>query len=152
MKKIIKNIFYLLFPLLIGGLVGLLIKSHIDYTSLALPPLAPPSIVFPIAWTILYFLMGISYLILNNKYKNDITYESIIYYIQLFLNAIWSILFFILKWRLVSLLWILLLDGFVIYMIYLFARKNKLSAYLNLPYIIWLLFATYLNLGILILN
>ncbi len=152
MKKILKNGFYLLFPLIIGGIVSLLIANSIDYNELIKPPLTPPSILFPIAWTIIYLLMGISFYLLNTKYKDDITYESIIYYIQLFINAMWSIIFFLLKWRFISCIWILLLDIFVIYMIYLFYRKCKISAYLNTFYLLWILFATYLTIGIFILN
>ncbi len=151
-KKILKNIFYLFFPLVIGGLVGFIIKDYIDYDTLVKPLLAPPKILFPIVWTIIYLLMGISYWLLNEKYKDDITYESIIYYIQLFINAMWSIIFFLLKWRLVACIWILLLDLFVIYMIYLFYRKYKLSGILNFLYLGWILFATYLTIGIYILN
>ncbi len=152
MKKIFKNIFYILFPLFIGGVVGFLIKDYIDYDLLVKPLLAPPKILFPIAWTLIYILMGISFYLLNTRYKDDITYESIIYYIQLFIDALWSIIFFLLKWRFVSSLWIILLDLFVIYMIYLFYRKYKLSAYLNILYLIWIIFATYLTIGIFILN
>lgn len=152
MKKFTKNLFYLFFPLLIGIIISLLIKEHIDYIELMKPPLAPPKILFPIAWTIIYFLMGVSYFILNKKYKEDLSLESIIYYLQLFINAFWSILFFLLKWRFISMIWILFLDMIVIYMLYLFQRKNKTSAYLNIPYLIWILFATYLTIGIFFLN
>lgn len=151
-KRILKNVFYLLFPLVIGCLVGLIIKDYIDYGILVKPVLAPPKILFPIFWTIIYFLMGISYYLLNNKYKDDITYESIIYYIQLFINGLWSIIFFLLKWRFISCMWIMLLDIFVFYMIYLFYRKYKLSGILNFLYLGWILFATYLTIGIYILN
>ena len=151
MKKIFKNVFYLFFPLIIGGIVALLISGNIDYNILEKPPLAPPKILFPIAWSIIYLLMGISYFLI--KRNNDDTKQiNDIYYIQLFVNALWSIIFFIFKWRFVSILWIILLDIFVIYMVYLFSKKNKISAYLNIPYVIWILFATYLTIGIYILN
>lgn len=151
MKNFLKNLFYLFFPLLIGGIVSLLIKNSIDYETLILPPLAPPKILFPIAWTIIYLLMGISYYLLKKRQKNLIK-ESFIYYFQLFVNALWSILFFLLKWRLVSCFWIILLDILVIMLISLFLKKEKISAYLNLPYLIWILFATYLTIGIYLLN
>lgn len=152
MKKLIKNIFYIFLPLILGGLVSLLITKNIDYNELIKPPLAPPSIVFPIAWTIIYFFMGLSYFALNTRYKEDISYESIIYYLQLFINILWSIIFFLLKWRFFACIWIILLDIVVAYMIYLFFRKDKISAYLNIPYFIWILFATYLTIGIFFLN
>lgn len=150
MPNIFKKIFYLFFPLLIGLIVSLLIKNSIDYTSLIRPPLAPPKILFPIAWTIIYLLMGISYYIYR-KNNNDQNIK-VIYYLQLFINAFWSIFFFLLKWRLFSVTWILLLDIVVIYLIYLFYQKEKISAYLNIPYLIWILFATYLTIGIYLLN
>ena len=150
-KNILTSIFYIFFPLLVGTIVGLLISSSIDYSNLVKPPLSPPSILFPIVWSILYLLMGISYYILK---KNDNTniIISFIYYLQLFVNFLWSIIFFNLEWRLFSIIWIILLDILVITMIYLFYKKDKIAGYLNIPYLIWILFATYLTIGIYILN
>lgn len=151
MKKLFTNIFYLFLPIILGSLVGLLISNQIDYQNLIKPPLAPPKIFFPIAWTIIYLLMGISYFIL----KRNIRYtekESIIYYLQLFFNLLWSIIFFILKWRLVAVLWIIVLDFLVFYMIYLFYDKKPISAWLNIFYALWITFATYLSIGIYLLN
>lgn len=141
----------ILIPVLIGGIIGFIISGKIDYTQLEKPPLSPPSITFPIVWTILYILMGISYGILkiNNKIDSKI---NTIYYLQLFINALWSIFFFLLKWRLFSFLWILLLLTTIIIMIIRFYNKNKIAGLLQLPYLIWTLFATYLNLFIYILN
>lgn len=150
MKKYI-NLFYLFFPLLIGIIVGLITSNSIEYNQLVKPPLSPPGILFLIVWTILYLLMGISYFILKNTNLNT-EKESAIYYIQLFINAMWSIIFFVFKLRLFAVIWIILLLISVIYMIYLFYQKTKLSAYLNIPYLIWILFATYLTIGIYILN
>ena len=150
MKQWIKNLFYLFFPLLIGGIVGFLIKDAIDYTSLVRPPLAPPKILFPIAWTIIYLLMGISYYFFKKNDSDEVT--SVIYYLQLFVNALWSIIFFLLKWRFVAIVWILLLDLLVLLLIYLFTQRKKISALLNIPYLVWILFATYLTIGIFILN
>lgn len=151
MKKLFTNIFYLFLPIILGSLVGLLISNQIDYQNLIKPPLAPPKIFFPIAWTIIYLLMGISYFIL----KRNIRYtakESIIYYLQLFFNLLWSIIFFILKWRLIAVLWIIVLDFLVFYMIYLFYDKKPISAWLNIFYALWITFATYLSIGIYLLN
>ncbi len=149
--KFLKNIFYLFLPLLLGSIVGLLISSSIDYGPLLKPPLSPPGYIFPIAWSILYLLMGISYyLFKTNKIEDDD--ESIIYYLQLGVNLLWSIFFFVLKWRFFTILWTLLLLGLVIYLIYLFYQKYKPSFYLNIPYLIWLIYATYLTIGIFFLN
>lgn len=141
----------ILIPVLIGGVVGLIISSAIDYNSLQKPFLAPPSIVFPIVWTILYILMGISYGILKSKGLTDKKID-LIYYIQLAVNAAWSIIFFLLKWRLFAFIWILLLDILVILMIIKFYKKDKTAGLLQIPYLLWTLFASYLNLAIYILN
>lgn len=141
----------ILIPIIVGGVVGLIISNSIDYNSLQKPPFAPPSILFPIIWAILYFLMGASYGIL--KYKSKITSEeSFVYYLQLFVNAMWSIFFFLLKWRLFSFIWILFLDILVVEMIVKFYKKDKLSGILQIPYLAWILFATYLNISIYLLN
>lgn len=141
----------ILIPVIIGGIVGLIISGSIDYNSLQKTFLAPPSIVFPIMWTILYILMGISYGILEDKSLID-SKTKIIYYLQLFVNALWSIIFFTLKWRLFAFIWIILLDILVIIMIFNFYKKNKLSGLLQIPYLLWILFASYLNLSIYLLN
>lgn len=141
----------ILIPVIVGGIIGLLISNFIDYNSLQKPPLAPPSILFPIMWTILYILMGISYGMLESKSLVD-SKVNVIYFLQLFVNAIWSIIFFILKWRLLAFIWIILLDILVITMIIQFYKKNKLSGLLQIPYILWTLFASYLNLSFYLLN
>lgn len=141
----------ILIPVIIGRIVGILISNYIDYDSLIKPFLAPPSIVFPIMWTILYILMGISYGIL--KSKNLLNSEiKWIYYLQLFVNAMWSIIFFIWKWRFFAFLWIILLDVLVIILVIKFYQKNKISGLLQIPYLLWTLFASYLNLSIYLLN
>lgn len=141
----------ILIPVIIGGIVGFIISGSIDYNSLQKPFLAPPSILFPIAWTILYILMGVSYGILKDKSLID-SKTNIIYYLQLFVNAMWSIIFFVLKWRLFAFIWIILLDILVIAMIINFYKKNKLAGLLQIPYLLWILFASYLNLSIYLLN
>lgn len=141
----------LFLPLILGSIVGFIIKNSIDYPNLIKPPLAPPKILFPIIWSIIYILMGISYYIL--KKNNDTTIkESLIYYTQLGINLLWSIIFFLLKWRFIAIIWIIILDILVIIMIKLFFKKQKVAAYLNILYLIWILFATYLTIGIYILN
>lgn len=151
MNKIKEYAKSILVPVLIGGIVGLLISPFMDYNSLEKPFLSPPSIAFPIVWTILYILMGVSYGILKS---NDLTNQEIdfIYYLQLAFNALWSIVFFIFKWRLFAFLWIIVLDILVIFMIKKFYEKNKISGLLQIPYLLWILFASYLNLAVYILN
>lgn len=147
-KIYLKSIFL---PVIVGGIVGLIISSFIDYNILNKPPLSPPSIIFPIMWTILYILMGISYGILKDKALLDKKVSNV-YYIQLFVNALWSIFFFVFKWRLFSFIWLILLVLLVVVMIILFYKKNKLSGILQIPYLVWILFASYLNLFVYLLN
>ncbi len=147
-KIYIKSI---LIPVIIGAIVGLVTSSSIEYNALQKPPLAPPGILFPIVWTILYILMGTSYAIL--KTKNQLDSEAIfLYNLQLFVNAMWSIIFFNLEWRFFAFIWILILDFLVIAMIMNFYHKNKLAGLLQIPYLLWILFATYLNLSIYLIN
>ena len=151
MNKIGIYIKSILFPVLVGALVGLITSGSMDYNILQKPPLAPPGAVFPIVWTILYILMGISYGILkvNNQTDEEIDW---IYYIQLAINALWSIIFFNFKWRLFAFIWIILLVVAIISMIRKFFGKNKVAGLLQIPYILWVIFATYLNFGFYILN
>ena len=148
-KKIwIKNI---LIPVIIGGIVGLVISKFMDYNDLSKPQFSPPGFLFGIVWTILYILMGVSYSILDINNLID-KKTKIIYYTQFIVNVIWPVLFFIFKARLLSCIWIILLFVLVLYMIITFYKKNKLSAYLQIPYLLWTAFATYLNIGVYLLN
>lgn len=141
----------ILIPVLVGGIVGFLISGSIDYNSLEKPFLSPPSITFPIVWTILYILMGISYAILESNSLVNSKINSI-YYLQLFFNALWPIAFFLLKWRLFAFIWIIILAVLIIIMIARFYEKQKTAAWLQDPYLLWTLFATYLNFGVYLLN
>ena len=151
MNKIKTYFISILIPVLVGIVVSFIISPFMDYGSLEKPFLSPPSILFPIVWTILYVLMGVSYGILKSNHLEDKEIDFI-YYLQLIFNALWSIVFFVFKWRLFAFLWILILDILVIQMIRLFYNKNKLSGLLQMPYLLWILFATYLNLAIYLLN
>lgn len=151
MKKVISSLFYLFLPLFLGGIVAFLIKDSIDYTSLVRPPLAPPKILFPISWTLIYLLMGISYYLYKKEYKEN-GIVDVVYYLQLFVNALWSIIFFLWKARFIAILWIVALDFLALFLIYCFLQRKKISAYLNIPYLLWILFATYLTIGIYVLN
>lgn len=153
MKKQInykKLAFYILITLAIGFAGNLLGGSTDIYTKINQPPFAPPKILFPIVWSILYILMGISaYLVANEKNNKE---ALTVYWIQVGVNALWSLFFFRLNWFLFSSLWIVLLLCLVVYMIYLFFKLNKTAAYLQIPYTLWLTFALVLNSAIYILN
>lgn len=143
----------LLIPLVVGVVSGLLSRNGMmEFESLKMPSFAPPGFIFPIVWTILYILMGISsYLIYdsNDYYKNCCL---VIYGLSLFLNFLWSPIFFGLELRLFALIWLIVLDIVIIYMIWCFYGINKKAAYLQIPYLLWCLFATFLNYSIYMLN
>ena len=153
MKIDFKTLFIsILIPVFLGSLVGFLTAPFNDYNSFVQPSFAPPAILFPIVWTILYTLMGISsYIIVKSDDcgKNEALF---IYGIQLIINLFWSIWFFVFGFYLLSFIWILLLIGFVVVMIKKFYDISKVSAYLQIPYLIWLVFAAVLNFSIWILN
>lgn len=150
MKKIKQIAKYILVPLIVGGIGYLLGGKPEIYTSITKPSFAPPGFLFPIAWSIIYILLGIgAYLVSKNKEsKKALT----VYYVGLIINALWSLLFFRLHLFLVSALWILLLLFVISYMFILFLRINKTAAYLQIPYILWLIFAFILNFSIYLLN
>lgn len=151
MKNIGIYIKSILIPVLAGVVVALITSGAMKYSMLNKPPLSPPGALFPVVWTILYILMGVSYGILksNNQTNEEIDY---IYYLQLAINALWSIIFFVFKWRLFAFLWIILLIVAVVQMIRKFYEKNSLAGLLQIPYLIWLIFAGYLNFAIYLLN
>ena len=138
MKKIDykKLALYIAIPLVLGVIVGLItMKASLSYNG------PVPRWIFPIAWSILYVLMGISsYFISDNKNLLNI------YKINLIVNLLWPIIFFLFKLKVLSFFWILILILIVGYMIYKFYQENKLSSYLLIPYILWLVFASVLNL------
>lgn len=141
----------ILIPLILGGIVGFIISGSTDYNSLIQPELAPPAILFPIVWTILYFLMGLSYGIITIYSDLDSDVKTI-YYSQLIVNLIWPIIFFVMKNRLLALIWIILLLILIIIMIVKFYKKNKVASLIQIPYLLWTIFATYLNFSIYLLN
>lgn len=147
-KIYIKSI---LIPVVIGFIIGLITNSSIDYAIINRPKISPPGWIFPVVWTILYILMGISYGLLIENKKNDLKTKSI-YIAQLFLNYSWSIIFFTLKLRFLAIIWIILLVISIIIMIAIFFKRNKISGILQIPYLLWCLFATYLTISIYLLN
>ena len=141
-------------PLAVGGLSALLTRNSMkDFAILNQPPLAPPGWLFPIVWTILFVLMGIaSYLVLQaeNPYGKSLALGF--YLAQLFFNFCWSIIFFNLKAYLAALLWLVVLWFLILITAFLFYQKSKAAGLLLTPYLLWVFFAGYLNLGIYLLN
>lgn len=139
----------------VGILSGILTMGNVDiYKTLNLPPLSPPSFIFPIVWTVLFFLMGISaYLIYTSSASKVQKKKALtIYALQLSVNFFWSILFFNFNAYLLSFIWLLLLWLLILVMIYSFSKINKTAAILQIPYLLWVTFAGYLNLAIYFLN
>ena len=150
LKKLIS---YILITILIGSFFTLFIMNSFEiYQEINKPILSPPSIVFPIVWTILYILMGISLYLVSESRNYDKDKSYIIYIIQLLVNSIWPLFFFKFRFFLFSFFIILLLIYLVIKMIIEFYKQNKVSAFLQIPYLLWLLFAAYLNLAVFLLN
>ena len=145
MKKLLNKEFILnvLIPIILGAIIGFISNTKV-YGTFNKPLLSPPGIIFPIVWTILYFLMGLGNYLTNN--------ESKFYKIQLVVNLIWPLIFFRLNWYLVAFFWLILLIVLVICMLKDFLNTKKEAFYFNLPYLFWLLFAAYLNFGVYLLN
>lgn len=142
-----------LLPLAVGGLSALLSRSGMmKYQVLEKPPLSPPGIVFPIAWTILYVLMGIGSAMIGCSGSREKPQALKLYAAQLAVNFFWSIFFFDFGWRLFAFFWLLLLLALAAGMVKSFYRIERKAAYLQIPYLIWLLFAAYLNFGVWLLN
>ena len=142
----------ILISLGVGILSALLTMGNMDIYSEINTIIAPPKILFPIVWTILYILMGISSYIIyksNSEYKKDCL---LIYVCQLVVNFFWSIVFFNFRNFLLSFILIVSLDILVILMIYNFYKINKKAALLQIPYLLWILFASFLTYQIYILN
>jgi len=143
----------ILIPLVLGALVGLLTRSGMEsYSALRQPPLSPPGWVFGAAWSVLYFLMGLSLGIIRLSRDSQREDALFLFALQLFLNLIWPILFFCWELRLSALFVLLLLIVLVIAMISRFWRIKPLAGALNLPYLIWLGFAAWLNAAVYWLN
>ena len=148
-----KLIISLLIPLAVGGLAAFLTRSDMEvYATLNQPPLSPPGWLFPVVWGILFILMGISAAIIYLSESPQRTRALKVYTLQLIVNFFWSILFFNLEARLFAFFWLLLLLSLVLLMFVLFKRISPTAAYLQIPYILWLLFAAYLNGAIYLLN
>ena len=142
-------------PLLVGAISALLTRGSMEqFARLNKPPLAPPGWLFPVVWTILYILMGISsYLVLTSgANKEAILHALKLYIYQLLVNFLWSTFFFNLGWYLFAFVWLVLLWILVLAMIKSFYKIDKTAAILNIPYLLWITFAGYLNLAIWLLN
>lgn len=142
LKKYKPYIIQFIIPLLVGALAGFLTRDSMSvYGEVIKPPLSPPPILFPIVWGILYVLMGISAVLIYKKEGS----VPLIYWLQLLVNFFWPIIFFNMEAFLFAFIWIVLLLVLIVLMIIEFYRINKLAGLLQIPYLIWTAFATYLT-------
>ena len=142
--------------LAVGGLSALLTRENMRLFSEVNKPLfTPPAFLFPVVWTILYILMGFSSAVIfeHRRFKKREAETGLILYgINLILNFFWSIMFFNMRAYSFAFAWLLILWSVILAMIAQFYKVNKLSAYLQIPYLIWVTYAGYLTLGISVLN
>lgn len=139
----------------VGGLAGWLTREGTKlYTEqIVRPPLSPPAIVFPIVWVVLYALMGVSATRIWMAPPSDDRRLGLgLYAGQLAFNFFWSIFFFNLQWFGFALLWLVVLWALIAAMVLVFYRMELLAARLQLPYLVWVAFAGYLNASVWLLN
>ena len=154
-SKTKKYIIGIAIPLAVGGLSALLTQSAMQkFNSLNQPPLAPPSWLFPVVWTVLFVLMGIASSLV---YMADVPQEQkksalTLYGVQLAMNFLWSIVFFNFGAYLFAFVWLLALLAVIIATAVKFRKISKPAAWMLIPYILWVCFAGYLNFAIYLLN
>ena len=147
--------FWILLAEGVGALSGWLSRNGMKAyeTAITQPPLSPPSWIFPIVWGILYALMGIGAARVWLAPRDIHRSRSLnLFIVQLIVNFFWSLIFFNARAYGFAFLWLLILLFFVIWMTFCFWKTDKLSGILQIPYILWLLFAAYLNFAIWQLN
>ena len=152
-KKILKVGLFIAIPLLIGGLSALITMGNMQlFDSINKPPLAPPKWLFPVAWTILYIMMGIASYFLYKADSEEGREALVLYGIQLFFNFWWSIIFFNLKAYWFAAIWLFTMWIIILILLIKSKKIDERSFWLLLPYFLWTTFAFYLNVGIAILN
>ncbi len=156
MKKSIKTFaIFVLIPVILGFLSSFFVGDvGADYEMLFKPPLSPSSSIFPIVWTILYILMGIaSYLVYTSDGPQDEVQSALsLYFLSLAVNVVWPFIFFRLDAYFIALLWLVLLLVLVVAVTKRFFAISKVAGILMVPYVLWLIFAGYLNLFIYLYN
>lgn len=142
-------------PLIVGVVSGLLSMGGMEeFARMNKPAFSPPGWLFPVVWTILYALMGLaSYLVIvADKPQEEKALPIKLYGLQLAFNFFWSIIFFNMQRYYFAFAWLVVLWVLIILTTYFFYRVSKPAAYLMIPYLLWVTFAGYLNLGVAILN
>ena len=156
LKKYKPYIISILIALSVGILSALSTKENMEiYEKINRPFLSPPPFVFPVVWSILFVLMGIgSARVYVNRDKDTSSARNglLVYASQLAVNFLWSIIFFNMQKYLFAFIWLILLWFLILKMIKLFSKVDSIAAYLQIPYLLWVTFAGYLNLMIYLLN
>ena len=148
-------LFFILLCELVGIIAGMLTREGtlLYSETIIKPPLSPPAILFPIVWTILYALMGISAARVYLTPESDDRSRGLFFFVlQLMANFLWSFIFFRAAAYGFAFLWLIMLWLLILGMILNYHKVDKLAAYLQIPYLIWVTFAGYLNLGVFLLN
>ena len=147
--------FWIIFTEAVGGFSGWLTRegAKLYRTTIIKPPLSPPGIVFPIVWSILFALMGVGAARIYLSPASNARSRALgIFLLQLAFNFFWSIIFFNLQSFGLALLWLVALWTLILWMIKNFHTIDPLSAWLQIPYLLWVTFAAYLNFGVWRLN
>lgn len=142
-------------PLAVGGAAALCTQNSMEtFRNLKQPPLSPPGWLFPVVWTALFALMGIAsyFVVARRERKEDGKLALWLYGIQLGMNFLWSIVFFNLGWFRFAFWWLLALWLLIFLTAALFYRVRRAAGVLLAPYLLWVAFAGYLNLGVALLN
>jgi tryptophan-rich sensory protein len=154
MKKGAKLSVSILLPLIIGGISGYYTAANIQswYVTLIKPSFNPPNYLFGPVWTSLYIIMGISFYMIWSSTKSNKNKLIGIYLFQLVLNFLWSFIFF--KYHAIGIaaIEIVVLWLSILTMIMMFYKNNKWAAFINIPYLLWVSFASVLNISIYLLN
>ena len=152
LKKLLVS---LAIPFGVAFLSWFLTRNQMDiYSEINTPPLSPPGFVFPIVWSILYFLMGLSlYNVRSSGAPQQIkSLGYMIFGLQLLFNFVWTIIFFVFEAYTFAAVWLIALILLIAANIFVFSKSSKAAAYMLVPYLIWCVFALYLTIGIAILN
>ncbi len=145
-------LFFVIYTFVIGAGLGTLLGGNLSFDGLEKPPLAPPAWLFPVAWTILYALMSLAAYLVYVSGDIDRGPALRLYLLQVIVNGLWPLFFFRLEWRLFAFFWLLLLLSLVVLTAIRFCPISKTAFWLMVPYILWLLFAAYLNFSLYVLN
>lgn len=152
-RGLLPLIICVLIPIAVGGISSMLTRNAMmAFDSMNKPPLSPPGWLFPVAWTILYILMGFASYMIYTSYSDMRSTALIIYGVQLFFNFCWSIIFFRFEWYWLALIWLLIMWAMIICLVCITQSISKIAMFCLLPYLLWTTYAAYLNAGIAWLN